>query len=584
MIEPMLSLAFSLHSNKGVYALLVGSGVSRSAGIPTGWEIVERLIRQLAGLKGENCEHDPSVWYKDKYGEGPEYSKLLDEIGKTPAARQGLIKSYFEPTPDDFEQGRKVPSSAHKAIAELAAGGYIRVIITTNFDRLIEASLESAGVTPIVISTPDAAEGAPPFSHGGCFVIKVHGDYPDVRIKNTPKELEKYDPRLNRLVDRIFDEFGLIVCGWSAEWDTALRAALERCKSHRYTTFWTVRDKLTDAAKNLLQLRRAETINIKDADSFFTELAEKVAALEDMAGSHPLSTKAAVATLKRYLPDERHRIRLQELLAAEVERLYENLSEKHFPFQGVSYTAEDIAKRMKQYERVTETLQNLLTAGCYWGEDTYGNLWAKCLQRIANPPGQRIRYLTSLHYLRSYPALILFYSGGIVALSANRYLTFASLVSKPQVREDGDEQQLVMAVDPDKVMDENAVGLLVPAMVGLRTPFSRYLQELLRDPLREFLPDDIEYQRCFDRFEYFVGLLQADLRKKAGRDTRGFVGCFGWRMLEHRGHISKQIESETKEFGENWPPLRAGLFGGSLERFLNVKNEFDQFVKGSNWC
>ena len=34
MIDPLLSLAISLHSSKGVYALLIGSGVSTSAGVP----------------------------------------------------------------------------------------------------------------------------------------------------------------------------------------------------------------------------------------------------------------------------------------------------------------------------------------------------------------------------------------------------------------------------------------------------------------------------------------------------------------------------------------------------------------------
>lgn len=40
MIDPLYSLALSMESNPGIYALLLGSGVSRIAGIPTGWEIV----------------------------------------------------------------------------------------------------------------------------------------------------------------------------------------------------------------------------------------------------------------------------------------------------------------------------------------------------------------------------------------------------------------------------------------------------------------------------------------------------------------------------------------------------------------
>jgi hypothetical protein len=41
-IEPELSLAFSVRSGPGTYAILLGSGVSRAAGVPTGWEVTLR--------------------------------------------------------------------------------------------------------------------------------------------------------------------------------------------------------------------------------------------------------------------------------------------------------------------------------------------------------------------------------------------------------------------------------------------------------------------------------------------------------------------------------------------------------------
>ena len=62
MIDPLLSLVFALHSNPGVYALLLGSGISRAAEIPTGWEVVLDLIRRLARLEDEDCEPEPDRW------------------------------------------------------------------------------------------------------------------------------------------------------------------------------------------------------------------------------------------------------------------------------------------------------------------------------------------------------------------------------------------------------------------------------------------------------------------------------------------------------------------------------------------
>ena len=110
----------------------------------------------------------------------------------------------------------KVPGAAHTALAQLAATGHLRLFVTTNFDRLIEQALEAADVTPRVLSTPDSILGAPPLSQAGCTAVKLHGDYLDTRIKNTPAELDNYDGSVDGLLDRIIEEHGFIVCGWSA--------------------------------------------------------------------------------------------------------------------------------------------------------------------------------------------------------------------------------------------------------------------------------------------------------------------------------------------------------------------------------
>ena len=175
--------------------------------------------------------------------------------------------------------------------------GWIRVIVTTNFDRLLEVALEEAGVTPVVIATADQAAGATPLAHSKCMVIKVHGDYLDPRIKNSEEELATYDPAMNTLLDRVFDEYGLVVCGWSGEYDRALRGALDRCKSRRFTTYWCTRGELINAAKPVAENRGAQLVTITDSDAFFTELEERVTGIHASGERHPMETPAAVETL-----------------------------------------------------------------------------------------------------------------------------------------------------------------------------------------------------------------------------------------------------------------------------------------------
>lgn len=66
-MEKLTTLAFSMYSNKGAYALLLGSGISRSTHIPSGWEVEEKLIQKLGASQGIIDSDDWHQWYKDKY-------------------------------------------------------------------------------------------------------------------------------------------------------------------------------------------------------------------------------------------------------------------------------------------------------------------------------------------------------------------------------------------------------------------------------------------------------------------------------------------------------------------------------------
>ena len=324
------SLAFNIHSNKGVYALLLGSGVSRAAEIPTGWEMMEDLIKKVAISNDKDCGENPFAWFKEEYKKEPNYSDLIKEIAPTPAERNSLLKKYFEPTLEEIEEGKKIPTEAHKAIAALVSKGYIKVIITTNFDRLLEGALEEVGVIPKVISNPDAAKGSLPLTHSPCIIIKLHGDYLDLRIKNTCEELSTYDKTMNDLLDRVLDDYGIVMCGWSVKWDLALRDAIQRRQSRRFTTFFTYRNKLEKEATQLIENIDAKKIKINSADDFFNELNEKINSLETYDQPHPLSSKLAVESLKRYLPDAKYEIKLHDLLLNEAEKVNQQFKPRKF--------------------------------------------------------------------------------------------------------------------------------------------------------------------------------------------------------------------------------------------------------------
>ena len=62
-------------------------------------------------------------------------------------------------------------------------------------------------------------------------------------------------PECDGLLDRVFDEFGLVVCGWSGDWDIALRRAMERCASRRFSTYWCAKGVPTVKGSDVIKAR-----------------------------------------------------------------------------------------------------------------------------------------------------------------------------------------------------------------------------------------------------------------------------------------------------------------------------------------
>ena len=448
MRDEITSLAVSMQSNKGVYALLLGSGVSHAAGIPTGWQIVEDLIRQIARARGSACEPDPTTWYEKEFGSQPKYTTIIDQLAKSPTERSQLLRSYFEPTEDERKRGIKLPTAAHKFIAHLVSEGYVRVILTTNFDHLLESALEAAGVNATVLRTPDSLDGAMPLVHLKHCLLKLHGDYGDTRIMNTADEVAVYDPRIDKLLDQILDEYGLIVCGWSAEWDTALRAAIKRSGSRRFTTYWTTLGDLNSSAEELVKLRHAQIVEISSADTFFAKLSETVDSLATLSGKRPLSAALERTALKRYLSDSTFRIELHDLVKEERERVHRVLSSDRFPMHSVQPTTEEIAKRIADYESLTELIRDTIITGCYYGESHHAPLWIACIERIANLPEPQPGYEVWRN-LRHYPTLLLIYGGGIAAMAGGNYENLVGLITKPTFRAINHEEAILERIKCD---------------------------------------------------------------------------------------------------------------------------------------
>jgi hypothetical protein len=583
-------LAFSLLENKGVFAVLLGSGVSRAAQIPTGWEITLDLVRRVATAQGIDEQPDWAAWYRGKTGKEPNYSTLLEELGLSPEERRSILHSYIEPNEQDRLEKRKVPTEAHRSLADLVVTGHIRLIITTNFDRLMENALRERGVEPTVVSSPDALQGAEPLTHSACYILKLHGDYKDVRILNTDAELTSYPAQYDVLLDRILDEYGLIVCGWSAEWDHALRAAFLRAPNRRYSVFWAARGEPGDGAKDLINHRRARVVPIGDANSFFVGIRELVETLEQTRRKDPISIELLVNSVKRYLNRPEHQIRLAELLAGEIDRLLNATSSEEFS-PNADWKPEILRLRIKRYESLTEPLARMASVLGRWGDgselSTVVDMVRTLCSRTDTMAGGKTGYLN----IRSYPAVLIFTAYGLGLTRAVRWKTLHQFLTSQTVFRANDEPTWISQALFLWRWKGGETGFW-NQIIGddknhYYTPLSDHLLQVFREWNTSFADLEPDFELMFDRFELLVSLVNfesceiQDVRKHPEGGDRGQWVAFPVGRIAWSAGSYKRLASEFQSDPTMKGLLEAGFAKASDGR-MKMFFEYLASVRATN--
>ncbi|MDN5804962.1 MAG: SIR2 family protein, partial [Microlunatus sp.] len=221
-LDPVLTLAQTMHATSSAYAILLGAGVSIAAGVPSAWGVVENLSSRLAAQEHQDAGDDPAGWFCTRYGHDPRYEELLESLAPTQLERQRILAQFFEPSPGsvDGEPSRGQPSLAHRSVARLAAAGHLRVILTLNFDRLTETALREIGIEPTVVASVEDLAGLAPLHTLQALVVHLHGDYLSATtMLNTTTELGTYPATVNQFLDQVLTDYGLLIVGWSGAYD-----------------------------------------------------------------------------------------------------------------------------------------------------------------------------------------------------------------------------------------------------------------------------------------------------------------------------------------------------------------------------
>jgi NAD-dependent SIR2 family protein deacetylase len=127
--EERIALAQSLAMKERQFVLFCGSGVSKDAGIPTGWDILLEILKRLRHhIENQKLDYSTSQmesYYNTNY-KGLTYSQIIERVYTYPEDQISFLQSQFE---------GKNPGRSHELIVEWVKSGLIRFIITTNFDN-----------------------------------------------------------------------------------------------------------------------------------------------------------------------------------------------------------------------------------------------------------------------------------------------------------------------------------------------------------------------------------------------------------------------------------------------------------------
>ena len=172
------------HAERGV-VVFCGAGVSMVAPacLPSWWqmnaEVVHALTRQIVPFCGAERADDWARQINSRRQSGRFPPEFQAEII---ARHYGA--GYFKVL--ECLDGNE-PNVVHFALAALARSGYVRAVVTSNFDRLLEVAFEKSGVSlDVCYSTAHFARledelEAPSPASSRCRLLKLHGSVEDHR-------------------------------------------------------------------------------------------------------------------------------------------------------------------------------------------------------------------------------------------------------------------------------------------------------------------------------------------------------------------------------------------------------------------
>lgn len=290
-----------------------------------------------------------------------------------------------------------------------------------------------------------------------------------------------------------------------------------------------------------------------------------------------------IEKVKELVSDDDLRIKLHDYIVEDLQNLISELESEDFSTK-TKWSEDEFKRRVTKVEELTNdlcTIQILLT---YWGSEKQRQNCLLALQRITNA-NYRIRGGNVWIALRWYPVLLLLYYGGISAIAAGNYKKLFELMNI-RVHSSIHSHNKMSLIQATTKVFSNINGDPFEIISGNRNHFvprNEYLLKALKPKLNELLFLDSEYEPSFNQFEVMLALEYA--HQTAGDSPEHInapIGRFGYKRRGSDNPLAELIE-EANTMKEDWPLFKAGLIGGSFDRFKKISSLLDERVNNLRW-
>jgi len=528
--DAVVPVAYAMHASPRRYVLLLGAGISVAAGLPSATDVSGNMILAIAEGRGEKVERGENnevclAWFEEAFGEPATFQRLMKELGISEENRKDGLKKFIYRTDENGDPVPGIPTEAHRVIARLVKSGTISLIITTNFDTLMEEALKAETVPYEVITEESDVRQMSVFPDR-CRVLKVNGDFERGTLRITPKDLGHYPPAMEDYLRRIFGEYGLVTCGWSGIFDTHLVEIL--CAAdipRRYPMFCCRRRGGSDPSEVCRPLL-PNGIDIDNADEFFTTLEAVIERFSRFEPRTTLTAVAAVRKVKDALRQDKPELVLPDLINEETDRILAFLTNES------RYQADTIDGRefytalLTELEGAAAPLAVMVATVAQYDDEVFVDLVTDTIERLINVPpvtpdfteiqnrGQMTvsDYIAGLLHLRYYPAILVIYASGIAAVRTKHFNTLEAIVRRPmKSRYNSVLRKKVPYYEHVNVWD--AIGLdhewladLTHKRFGEETRYRDYPYHAVYEFMKILIPNQDAFFESLDVFEYVFGL------------------------------------------------------------------------------